>query len=145
MGALLAWGPVQLSLHASHVARYFGADMEIWMTEWGYASWSGVPLAQEPGFEKTAMQASAMTGLFHSSFLLGMVERATLPPAERLAPHTAAHHHILNEQEGVPWGKGAGLVKLPAGSNMENLNATLVNSAGQIFSHLVLTFMKHPI
>jgi hypothetical protein len=101
-------------------------DIEIWMMEWGYAVWSGVPLQDESDWNARTIQASPITGIYLASFLIAMVGRSQ----SAANPHTAANHQLLIEQANVNWGAGAGATKLSA-------DGPLVSAAGQIFLHIL--------
>eukprot|EP00854_Cymbomonas_tetramitiformis_P004911 gene4911-5993_t len=131
--ALAAWGEVQLSTHAAWVASFFGDDKEIWMTEWSYASWSGVPLQDEEDFDADAVVCSGITGIYKASFLLAAVARSQATSA----PHTAMHCHLFNEQEGNGWGSNAGSTRLS-----EDGSIAYINGAGQIISHIAYVALQ---
>lgn len=127
--ALAAWGEVQILKHTEAVQAQL-SDVDIWMTEWGYASWVGVPLQDEPDWSEDGVSTSAITGIFHASFLLAMASHS----GESVS-HTAAHHHLFNEWTEAGWGRNAGAVKVgPDGA--------LIAGAGQIFSHVAYVALR---
>lgn len=92
----------------------------------------GVPLQGEADWDKYKIMNQGITGIFHASFLLKMLESSQ--DTTSLFHHTASNHHIFNEQDGEGWGKGAGYVKLSKSEN--DIDGTLINGPGQMFSHI---------
>jgi len=132
--ALAAWGQVALDNHAVDVRSYFGDAHEIWMTEWGYAVWVGVPLQAEEGWDKYGTPASAISGIYSAGFLLHMVNRSQAAAA----PHTVANHHVFNSMAGNAWGQMSGTVDVAsdAGGLANPLEGTRISGAAQIMSHV---------
>lgn len=134
--ALAAWGEASLEWTKTYLSQFFAptdyqSTHEIWVTEWGYASWSGVPLqSYKPTGEFVAedVMTSGMTGIFTAGFLLHAL---AVRSADPYFPVTAMHHHVFTEQAGVGWGKNAGSVRIAADGQ-----SSTINGAAQIVSHM---------
>ncbi|GMH84363.1 hypothetical protein TrVE_jg5135 [Triparma verrucosa] len=134
--ALAAWGEASLEWTKTYLSQFFAptdyqSTHEIWVTEWGYASWSGVPLqSYKPTGEFVAedVMTSGMTGIFTAGYLLHAL---AVRSADPYFPVTTMHHHVFTEQAGVGWGKNAGSVRIAADGQ-----SSTINGAAQIVSHM---------
>jgi len=125
---MAAWGDVALA-KATAWARQFFSDKEVWITEWGFAKWEGLPLGHESLTESVFMD-SAISGIFHASFLLKAIELSQVESC----PITAMHRQVLNDVRGIDWGSNAGFVHCSRQEDGEW--SAEINGPGQMFSHL---------
>jgi hypothetical protein len=130
--ALAAWGDGAIDQQRAFVASYLSSPKEIWQTEWNYATWMGVPLTDAADYSAAGVTNAPITGIFHASYLLKMIESNARTDGT-LPYHTAGNHHLLNQQEGERWGTNCGLVDVAHNGQMAG---TSINAAGQIFSHV---------
>jgi len=128
--ALAAWGDAAIDQQRLWIKSFLGTPKEIWQTEWNYASWVGLPLQSETDWSAESVTNSAITGIYSASFGLKFVE-SYIQPDKTLPYHTAANHHLFNQQMGQAWGTNSGFGDLTADGD-----GSKINGAGQIFSHL---------
>ena len=93
--ALLAWGESALIKDAVDVASFFSpadvARLDIWVTEWGTAAWSGTPL-QSRNISADAFRQTGVAGIFLASYLLS----AAAPRSEAYGRTTGMNLQVLN-------------------------------------------------
>jgi hypothetical protein len=132
--ALAAWGDTAIDQQRMWIASFLSEAKEIWQTEWNYATWMGVPTVGSPSFADNSADVTnaAITGIFHASYGLKFVESYMHTNAS-LPYHTAANHHLFNQQVGQGWGTNCGYSDTSATGEF---TGSMMNGAGQIFSHL---------
>jgi hypothetical protein len=127
----VAWGDKSIDQQKAWAAKFVPKSKEIWMTEWGYATWEGVPLADEADATKDKITNQAITGIFQVGYLMKMMEsfQDTSQPF-----HTTGNHHLFNEQAGIGWGAGSGSTRMSKKAN--DMQGSSINGPGQMYSHM---------
>ena len=101
--ALAAWGEVEMQLQIEWLDQFFprnrSSPKEIWMTEWSYAIWSGIPLQDEANWDPDTIVNSGISGIYKAGFLLASIGRSQ----SATLPHTTTEQHLFSSGGEKEW------------------------------------------